>query len=328
MPDSAAGPGAAALERLDALVEVWTLARAEARPGPYGGARATTHGVRSRENFEALLSVKEAPLALALFGAYAAHVGIPADSLGWQLSCLPSWVRDGNIRAGTLNVGRDEVFAVWLDRATGEFRSWLVVLAGAGTQPVDLPFDEADAELRCFRSDSGRTYVEGFDPYALPLLLADPDAGAQIAATLQSLLARTRSNDQTWNNDHLVSFLGWRPHPNADAVLEASQVGALARAYAKVSARRRLHQQAFRDLLFSHTTPVACAVCGLTQREVLDAAHLTPDAEGGLPTLENGAILCASHHRAFDAGMLAFINGRFLWVDGAEPFHDPRGVAG
>jgi len=45
----------------------------------------------------------------------------------------------------------------------------------------------------------------------------------------------------------------------------------------------------------------ACCVCDLAVPEMLDAAHLKAKRENGSP--RNGLVFCASHHRAFDAGL-------------------------
>jgi len=44
-----------------------------------------------------------------------------------------------------------------------------------------------------------------------------------------------------------------------------------------------------------------CALCRLRHPELLDAAHIKEDAEGGKPVVTNGIAMCAIHHRAFDA---------------------------
>jgi putative restriction endonuclease len=46
-----------------------------------------------------------------------------------------------------------------------------------------------------------------------------------------------------------------------------------------------------------------CAVCDLDVATVLDAAHLCPDSAGGTDDPRNGLVLCATHHRALDAGL-------------------------
>jgi hypothetical protein len=48
-----------------------------------------------------------------------------------------------------------------------------------------------------------------------------------------------------------------------------------------------------------------CAVCTMSVPEVLDAAHLVPDRDEGTYDPRNGLVLCAVHHRAYDAGLFA-----------------------
>jgi putative restriction endonuclease len=48
-----------------------------------------------------------------------------------------------------------------------------------------------------------------------------------------------------------------------------------------------------------------CALCRLRRHpELLDAAHIKEDSEGGQPVVPNGLAMCAIHHRAFDADVL------------------------
>ena len=77
------------------------------------------------------------------------------------------------------------------------------------------------------------------------------------------------------------------------------------REYATSLARRRLHQRAFRELvLLAYRNQ--CALCRLRHSELLDAAHIVPDAEpGGEPVIQNGIALCRLHHAAFDRFFLA-----------------------
>jgi hypothetical protein len=49
-----------------------------------------------------------------------------------------------------------------------------------------------------------------------------------------------------------------------------------------------------------------CAVCGIDVHELLDSAHLIPISENGNDDARNGLVLCAIHHRAFDAMFFAF----------------------
>ena len=75
------------------------------------------------------------------------------------------------------------------------------------------------------------------------------------------------------------------------------------RRYAERLARVRLHQPLFRErVLVSYET--SCAVCHLRHRELLDAAHILPDSEGGEPIVPNGIAMCRLHHGAFDHGLI------------------------
>ena len=76
------------------------------------------------------------------------------------------------------------------------------------------------------------------------------------------------------------------------------------RRYAEATVRIRLHQRPFRDrVLLAYDSQ--CALCRLRHRRLLDAAHIKEDSEGGEPVVPNGVAMCAIHHRAFDAFVLA-----------------------
>jgi hypothetical protein len=48
-----------------------------------------------------------------------------------------------------------------------------------------------------------------------------------------------------------------------------------------------------------------CPLSGVTVPEMLEAAHLVPDADGGVTDPRNGLLMNAALHRAFDAGLFA-----------------------
>jgi putative restriction endonuclease len=76
------------------------------------------------------------------------------------------------------------------------------------------------------------------------------------------------------------------------------------RRYAEVTVRARLHQRVFRgQVLLAYQSQ--CALCRLRHPELLDAAHIRSDADGGQPIVPNGLAMCAIHHRSFDANLLA-----------------------
>jgi putative restriction endonuclease len=75
------------------------------------------------------------------------------------------------------------------------------------------------------------------------------------------------------------------------------------RKYATTEVVIRLHQKMFREkVLIAYREN--CAFCRLRHRELLDAAHIIPDVEGGRPVVNNGISLCKIHHAAFDSNIL------------------------
>lgn len=66
----------------------------------------------------------------------------------------------------------------------------------------------------------------------------------------------------------------------------------------------RLHQPVFRASVI-RAYKVRCAVCNLGHAQLLDAAHIIPDAdEHGIAAVTNGLALCKIHHAAFDSHIL------------------------
>ncbi len=67
---------------------------------------------------------------------------------------------------------------------------------------------------------------------------------------------------------------------------------------------RRVHQPVFRAKVM-HAYQTTCAICRLKHPELLDAAHIIPDAdEMGLAAVSNGLALCKIHHAAYDQNLL------------------------
>lgn len=72
------------------------------------------------------------------------------------------------------------------------------------------------------------------------------------------------------------------------------------RRYLTTIARRRLHQQSFRERVLAAYRD-QCAICRLRHRELLESAHIVPDTEPhGEPVVPNGLALCRIHHAAYD----------------------------
>ena len=75
------------------------------------------------------------------------------------------------------------------------------------------------------------------------------------------------------------------------------------REYAERLTRLRLHQPVFRARVL-RAYERACAICRLKHVDLLDAAHILSDADGGQPVVPNGLALCKIHHAAYDRGIL------------------------
>lgn len=85
---------------------------------------------------------------------------------------------------------------------------------------------------------------------------------------------------------------------------EAAPQTALERRYALRSVKQRLHQASFREAVIT-AYDGRCAVSGLPERRLLDAAHIVSDkSEFGQPIVPNGLPLSKIHHAAFDAHLL------------------------
>lgn len=76
------------------------------------------------------------------------------------------------------------------------------------------------------------------------------------------------------------------------------------REYAERLTKLRLHQPVFRARVL-RAYEQSCAICRLKHVDLLDAAHILSDAEGGQPVVPNGLSLCKIHHAAYDRGIVS-----------------------
>lgn len=98
----------------------------------------------------------------------------------------------------------------------------------------------------------------------------------------------------------VVSLDEARPERSAD--FELGEADSLRR-YREGIARMRLHQREFRErILIAYECQ--CALCRLRHAELLDAAHIRSDSEGGEPVISNGLAMCKIHHAAYDANIM------------------------
>lgn len=115
---------------------------------------------------------------------------------------------------------------------------------------------------------------------------------------------------------HLES-LDLPPLEQLEAVADSEDLE-VPREYRLALQKVRLHQRRFRQLLLEHYSH-SCTYCGTDVLEILEAAHITADSVGGAASVENGRLLCANHHRAYDKGLIA-------WDDDQQEFYLPEGT--
>ena len=70
----------------------------------------------------------------------------------------------------------------------------------------------------------------------------------------------------------------------------------------QITTKVRTGQQRFKLQVFRYYG-ACCAVCNVVVADLLDAAHIRPKRDQGSDDPRNGLVLCATHHRAFDAGL-------------------------
>ena len=110
-----------------------------------------------------------------------------------------------------------------------------------------------------------------------------------------------------WSATNLTAKLAFapsvteaRPNPSTAAVPLPAE-----RRYALRMVSQRLHQASFREAILA-AYGGRCAISGLPEPRLLDAAHIVPDtAIDGLPVVTNGLPLTKMHHSAFDANLIA-----------------------
>ncbi len=105
-----------------------------------------------------------------------------------------------------------------------------------------------------------------------------------------------------WDGITLKAQIAFGEPPTAS--LDA-QEQVLERRYALRAVQQRLHQASFRDAVIS-AYKGRCALSGLPESLLLDAAHIVEDKDEklGQPVVPNGLPLSKIHHAAFDAHLI------------------------
>ena len=110
----------------------------------------------------------------------------------------------------------------------------------------------------------------------------------------------------------------------------------LERRYALQGVKRRLHQASFREAIISAYNG-RCAVSGIPEPLLLDAAHIIPDnnEQFGQPVIPNGIPLSKIHHAAFDRHLIGIdpdyhlhVSGRLLDKEDGPLLDSLKGLTG
>lgn len=278
----------------------------------------------SREAFEAFARLAAAPTVLALIDLYAEQARL-RDRDDFAVSCLPRNNRTptGQARATAISVGWVEVFVATIDRANGNV-SEVAVWAepDADLEPLDA---WPSVEFRESHLDGGGLALI-FTGTDAPVVLADPRIAPIISERIAGIRSRRRrARRHDWHNRWLWALVesGVASSPSRPGVITDDDDVSAPDAFRFV--RQRTSQQQFRALLLDRQVN-ECVICGIDVLDVLEAAHLVPHAKGGTASLDNGRLLCANHHRAYDAGLYRWNGAEFTWIgEGPEIILGARG---
>lgn len=154
------------------------------------------------------------------------------------------------------------------------------------------------------------TYVADWDAGALRTTLAFGDAHAAQGAIGMPMSAAGAGTDAG------IGASAGEAARTALAALAPPET-ALERRYGLAQVKRRLHQALFRAAVLD-AYGGRCALSGLPEARLLDAAHIVPDADADLghPMVPNGVLLSKIHHAAFDAHLIGIDPDLRLHISG------------
>ncbi|MGA8890238.1 MAG: HNH endonuclease [Anaeromyxobacteraceae bacterium] len=112
---------------------------------------------------------------------------------------------------------------------------------------------------------------------------------------------------EEWDDSDKVFLIDFGPTPQVPQPIPEPEAPFALEAEGKTGTAQietRLGQQRFKIECIAYYG-ASCAVCGLSIRQLLDGAHIRPKKEKGSDDPRNGLILCAIHHRAYDAGFFS-----------------------
>ncbi|MEV0868529.1 HNH endonuclease [Brachybacterium paraconglomeratum] len=282
--------------------------------------RGRRGGTQSKASFRYALSMPDAPVALAMLRAYITAVGLD-QSDDWGVSAMPSWAgTTDHQRFATVSGGGIELFYVWFESISGLVTEW------GARFPADLAPRETDPErVWLSTADNGDTGVHGETLEDLLAVLDDPEFLNALTATRDT---RATSRRADWHNPYLGALLGASGAPVEDETEPVTDEDVeFERRYIERVTRHRLHQGPLRAAALRRYG-ARCMYCGLDIEEVLEAAHIIPDSQGGAASTDNIRILCANHHTAFDAGLIVLVDDKLVPAEGARevPPIDPMSI--
>lgn len=106
-----------------------------------------------------------------------------------------------------------------------------------------------------------------------------------------------------WDKNRLIARVGFGEP--ADYLSSKFRDNTSARRYALRVVKQRLHQATFREAVIT-AYGGRCAISGLPESRLIDAAHIVEDGHESLgqPVVRNGIPLSKIHHAAFDAHLI------------------------
>ncbi|EWS82402.1 hypothetical protein BF93_12465 [Brachybacterium phenoliresistens] len=280
--------------------------------------RGRRGGTRSLASFTYALSMPDAPTALAMLRSYMCAVGLDKTDR-WSVSAMPSWAgATDEQRFATVSGANIELFYVWFESSSGLVTSWGARIPKGLDR--DLP---ALDELRQSTADNGDIGVHGETLGDLFAALSNRDFLEVLSATWNQRQGTRRSD---WHNPYLGALLGFpgttsgaESEPSGDEEIEFE------RRYIQRVTRQRLHQAPLREAALQRYG-ARCMYCGLDVPQVLEAAHIIPDSQGGAASTSNVRVLCANHHAAFDAKLLLLEGEDLVRAPGAPHVPPSRPV--
>ena len=158
-----------------------------------------------------------------------------------------------------------------------------------GDETVDYAFMRQDPEAA-----DNRWLREAFED-KIPVIYFLGIAPGRYQAVLPAFIS-------VWDADALKARVAFGM-PEQDAF--APPENALERRYALRAVQQRLHQASFREAVIA-AYDGRCALSGLPEQRLLDAAHIISDKNErlGQPIVPNGLPLSKIHHAAFDAHLI------------------------